>query len=413
VVLERRCALHHADATSPGVTIRPAPHLHTRSLFPPAPFAAGYAPPARMDAAHVFADGTGMDHGVSVAATRRATWRLSLLALLLSGAAFACALSDALSGPATPTITLRYSGDSSVVVGDTVAFAVTAEIDGTNLSAPSLRYAIEDTAVVSLTPAGHALVGRRRGRTQLIASLVSPLVAKPPTLSVTLDVVVGAVTIVPASDTLTSIDDTLSLVAPVFDAHGAPLDGVAPVWTSSDTTIATFVAPGRLVARRNGQVMVRALVDRDTGVGSVMITQRLARPGPGELDERGADDCDRDVGRSRPCRRQRRDTHSGTERGRAGYRDRHGGAASPARRDSTQSGTCDRFARRPSIAGRERDRQPRLSRGCPEQEPGLGLARSHHRDRGPQRPGDRSRGGERPRRGGDRRRARYRDGPRR
>src|SRR6266568_3537296 len=241
------------------------------------PRSAGYAPPARMDAAHVFADGTGMDHGVSVAATRRATWRLSLLALLLSGAAFACALSDALSGPATPTITLRYSGDSSVVVGDTVAFAVTAEIDGTNLSAPSLRYAIEDTAVVSLTPAGHALVGRRRGRTQLIASLVSPLVAKPPTLSVTLDVVVGAVTIVPASDTLTSIDDTLSLVAPVFDAHGAPLDGVAPVWTSSDTTIATFVAPGRLVARRNGQVMVRALVDRDTGVGSVMITQRLAR----------------------------------------------------------------------------------------------------------------------------------------
>src|SRR6266516_575009 len=277
MVLERRCALHHADATSSGVTIRPVSHLHTRSLFPPAPFAAGYAPPARMDAAHVFADGTGMDHGVSVAATRRATWRLSLLALLLSGAAFACALSDALSGPATPTITLRYSGDSSVVVGDTVAFAVTAEIDGTNLSAPSLRYAIEDTAVVSLTPAGHALVGRRRGRTQLIASLVSPLVAKPPMLSVTLDVVVGAVTIVPASDTLTSIDDTLSLVAPVFDAHGAPLDGVAPVWTSSDTTIATFVAPGRLVARRNGQVMVRALVDRDTGVGSVMITQRLAR----------------------------------------------------------------------------------------------------------------------------------------
>ncbi len=218
-----------------------------------------------------------MDYGVSVAATRRATWRLALLALLLSGAAFACALSDALSGPETPTITLRYSGDSSVVVGDTVAFTVTAEIDGTNLSAPSLRYAVADTAVVSLTPAGHALIGRRRGRTQLTVSLVSPLVARPPTLSVTLDVVVGAVTIVPASDTLTSIDDTLPLVAPVFDAHGAPLDGVAPVWTSSDTTIATFVAPGRLVARRNGQVMVRALVDHDTGVGSVVIAQRLAR----------------------------------------------------------------------------------------------------------------------------------------
>lgn len=230
-----------------------------------------------MDAAHVFARGAGMSHGGSVAATRRATWQLAFLALLLSGAAFACALSDALSGPDTPVITLRYSGDSTVVIGDTVGFAVTAEIDGTNLTAPNLRYAIADTAIVSLTPAGNAIVGRRRGRTQLIASLVSPMVAKPPTLSVTVDVVVGTVTVMPASDTLTSIDDTLLLVAPVFDAHDAPLDGVAAAWTSSDTTVATFVAPGRLVARRNGQVVVRALVDNDTGVGSVVIAQRLAR----------------------------------------------------------------------------------------------------------------------------------------
>ncbi len=213
----------------------------------------------------------------SVAATRRATWRLAVSALVLSSAAFACALSDALSGPKTSDIQLRYSGDSVVVVGDTLTFALTAEIDGAELPAPHFRYTIADTAVVAPIAAGNALVGRRRGHTQVIVSLISPMVATPPTLSVPLDVVVGAVTVVPSSDTLSSIDDTLQLIAPVFDAHNAPIAGVTPVWTSSDTTVAAFVAPGRLVARRNGQVIVRAFVDNDTGLGSVVVTQRLAR----------------------------------------------------------------------------------------------------------------------------------------
>lgn len=213
----------------------------------------------------------------SVAATRRATWRLAVSALLLSGAAFACALSDAFSGPKTSDIQLRYSGDSVVVVGDTLTFALTAAIDGAELPAPHFRTTIADTAVIAPTAAGNALVGRRRGHTQVIVSLTSPMVASPPTLSIPLDVVVGAVTVVPASDTLSSIDDTLQLVAPVFDAHNAPIAGVTPVWISSDTSVAAFVAPGRLVARRNGQVVVRALVDNDTGLGSVVVTQRLAR----------------------------------------------------------------------------------------------------------------------------------------
>jgi uncharacterized protein YjdB len=195
----------------------------------------------------------------------------------MSSAAFACALTDALSGPQTPAIQLRFDGDSVVVVGDTLIFALSAEIDGAELAAPRFRYSVADTTLVAPTAAGNALVGRRRGHTEFVASLISPMVANAPTLSVPLDVVVGAVTVVPASDTLSSIDDTLQLIAPVFDAHNAPIGGVTPVWTSSDTTVAIFVAPGRLVARRNGQVLVRALVDHDTGVGSVVVTQRLAR----------------------------------------------------------------------------------------------------------------------------------------
>jgi len=213
----------------------------------------------------------------TVAPTRPNTWRLAVIALLLCGAAFACALSDALTGPRTAAVALRFTGDSVLVVGDTVAFGVSAAIDGTPLAGPRFRYIIEDTLVAARTSAGDSLVARRRGRTHLIVSLTSPLLPQPPTLTVALHVVVGAVTVVPANDTLTSIEDTLVLAAPAFDAHGLPIGGVAPAWVSSDTSIAAFVAPGRLVARRNGQVMVRALVDNDTGTGSVMIAQRLAR----------------------------------------------------------------------------------------------------------------------------------------
>ncbi len=213
----------------------------------------------------------------TVAPRRPATWRRAVIALLLCGAAFACALSDALTGPKTAAVVLGFTGDSVLVVSDTVAFGVTAEIDGAPLAAPRFRFTIEDTLVASRTAFGDSLVARRRGRTHLIAALTSPLLPQPPTLTVALDVVVGAVTVVPANDTLTSIDDTLVLAAPAFDAHNVPIGGIAPAWVSSDTTVAAFVAPGRLVARRNGQVVVRALVDNDTGIGSVVIAQRLTR----------------------------------------------------------------------------------------------------------------------------------------
>jgi hypothetical protein len=163
-----------------------------------------------------------------------------------------------------------------LVVGDTIGFAFTAEIEGVPLETPRFRYTIEDTTIVSRA-AGDSLIGRRRGRTRLIASLTSAVLPDAPTHVVTLDVVVGAVTVTPATDTLRSLLDTLVLSAAALDAHGNPIAGVSPTWTSSDTTIAAFVAPGRLVARGNGQATVRALVDGDTGAASVVVAQRMAR----------------------------------------------------------------------------------------------------------------------------------------
>jgi Right handed beta helix region len=218
-----------------------------------------------------------MHHRCGVAFARRATWKFLLGGLLLLGAAVACAVSDALTGPHTAAIRLQYNGATAIVVGARVPFTVTADIDGTTIEASRFRYTIEDSSIISRTAVGDTLVARLRGRTRLAVSLESPLLPDPPSLSVTLDAVVAAVQVSPPIDTLTSLEDTLILDAPAFDINGAPIAGVSPLWTSSDTAIASFVAAGRLVGHGNGQVLVRALVDNDTGMASVVVAQRLAR----------------------------------------------------------------------------------------------------------------------------------------
>jgi len=189
----------------------------------------------------------------------------------------ACVVSDALTGPNVAPVVLRYSGDTVLVVGDTSTFTLTAQVGDALVDHPRFRYTIDDSTIVGRTAGGDSLVARRRGRTRLTASLVSPLMPDPaPSVSETLDVVVGSVTVVPLADTLTSLQDTLALSAVARDAYGNPIPGVSPTWSSSDTTVAALVAPGRLVARGNGQAVLRAVVDNDTGTASVLVAQRLA-----------------------------------------------------------------------------------------------------------------------------------------
>src|SRR5919108_2969703 len=163
--------------------------------------------------------GAGM-HESRTVATQRTLWRLGLSALLLSGAAFACVVSDALTGPEVASVVLRYTGDSVLVQGDSIPFALSAEFDGAPVTGARFGFTIEDSSIVSPTPRGDFLVGRRRGATRLSAALASPLLTNPPSLTVTLNVVVGSVSVIPSLDTLRSLDDTLLLSAPAFDARG-------------------------------------------------------------------------------------------------------------------------------------------------------------------------------------------------
>lgn len=222
--------------------------------------------------------GAGMHPGQTVDATRRATsWRLVVVALLLSGAAYACVVSDAFTGPEAGRVELRFTGDTVLIVGDTAAFTFTVEIGGSSVANPRLSYTIDDSTVVSWTAARDSLIARRRGRTNLTAVFSNSLLPAPPSLTIPLDVVVASVAVTPSIDTLTSLDDTLILAAPAYDLHGGVVPGAIALWTSSDTGVAAFVAPGRLVARANGQVAVQAVVDNETATASIVVAQRLDR----------------------------------------------------------------------------------------------------------------------------------------
>src|SRR5207244_1676871 len=287
---------------------------------------------------------------------------------------------------------------------------------------PRFRSPSADSTITGQAAGGDSLVARRRGRTRLTSALVCPLRPAPPSLSETLDVVVGSVIVVPLADTLTSLQDTLAPSAVARDAHGNPIPGVSPTWISSDTTIVALVAPGRLVARRNGQAVIRAVVDNDTGTASVLVAQRLARlrlsPSALQLsaltaestivatglDARVAHRHDR---RSRARRRQRDGADPRPERRGPGQPDRDRRATGQAGRDRARPGSAHHRAGRPAVPHGERVRQPRLPGRGSEQDSRLGDPRSDRRNGGPDGPGH-GRGRWRwARRGGGRRRARY------
>lgn len=201
-------------------------------------------------------------------------------------------LSDALTGPESARVVLRYTGDSILLVGESTPFGFTVDLDGAPVANPRLHYVIADSSIVSWTATGDSLIGHRRGHTQLTAIFSSPLLPKPPSLTIPLDVVVAGVIVSPASDTLRSLDDTLILAAPAYDIRGGVVPAAA-TWTSSDTAVAAFVAPGRLVARANGEVSVHASVDQETGTATIVVAQRLDRlrltPAPLQLSALSAE----------------------------------------------------------------------------------------------------------------------------
>src|SRR5258705_10097375 len=81
----------------------------------------------------------------------------------------------------------------------------------------------------------------------------------------------------PAIDTASSIGDTVHYAATVTDKSGSILVGARPVWTTGDSSIATVLQDGSVVAHGPGRTMVNIVVGRLVAHSTIVVSQRVAR----------------------------------------------------------------------------------------------------------------------------------------
>src|SRR5918912_350808 len=80
----------------------------------------------------------------------------------------------------------------------------------------------------------------------------------------------------PASDTLTSVGDTLHLAATVTDQNGSVLVGASIVWSSVNPKVATVDADGTVISRGAGTTAIVASVGNLLARSQVTVLQRVA-----------------------------------------------------------------------------------------------------------------------------------------
>ena len=80
----------------------------------------------------------------------------------------------------------------------------------------------------------------------------------------------------PAIDTASAIGDTVHYAATVTDKNGSILVGARPVWTTGDSSIATVLPDGSVIARGPGKTMVSVVVGRLVTHSSIVVRQKVA-----------------------------------------------------------------------------------------------------------------------------------------
>ena len=80
----------------------------------------------------------------------------------------------------------------------------------------------------------------------------------------------------PAIDTASAIGDTVHYAATVTDKNGSILVGARPVWTTGDSSIATVLSDGSVVAHGPGRTMVSVVVGKLVTHSTIVVRQRVA-----------------------------------------------------------------------------------------------------------------------------------------
>jgi len=185
------------------------------------------------------------------------------------------AMISGVSGTAALTVeqqvaAVTVSPDSSVlVVGENVPLeAAIVDANGHAIQGAQVAWASSDTTVVTVDESGR-VTAAGVGRTTITA--VSDGVAAEVPVAVLPTPV--SMAIAPQAIEFASLGDTIALAATAFDAEGNEIEGLAFVWSSTDTTVASVDALGRVVSVDNGTVDVSAA----RAAASAVVTARVAQ----------------------------------------------------------------------------------------------------------------------------------------
>jgi hypothetical protein len=80
----------------------------------------------------------------------------------------------------------------------------------------------------------------------------------------------------PAIDTAYAIDDTVHYAATVTDKNGSILVGARPTWTTGDSSIATVLTDGSVIAHGPGRTMVSVVVGKLVTHSTIVVKQKVA-----------------------------------------------------------------------------------------------------------------------------------------
>jgi hypothetical protein len=193
------------------------------------------------------------------------------LALLVPLALATC---DGLT-PESSVVTIEFSGDSVLVVGATGQVAYTVAADGQELTDPPVAITIADTSIVAID--GTTLRAKARGSTELTVQLLGSVLPDGlPERTVSMQVVLGDVTLTPGAHTMVSLGETVQLTARATDANDATVSGVTFAWGTSNGAVATVDGDGLVTAVQNGTATVWTVADQDTAQATIIVAQALA-----------------------------------------------------------------------------------------------------------------------------------------
>jgi Bacterial surface proteins containing Ig-like domains len=226
------------------------------------------------------------DANGAVVTDRAVTWSSSntnvatvsasgLVRALVTGTATITATSEGQQGSTALTVTPAPVGSVTVAPftlnlasGSTVTLAATVkDVNGTTVTDRTITWKSSDTDVATVSADG-VLTGLVAGT----ATITATSEGRSGTATVT--VVPGPAATVTVTPSTTSVKDgaNVQLSASAVDAHGNAVTGRGFAWASSNTSIATVSAGGRVTGRKTGVVTITAVLDGAKDSSQVTVT---------------------------------------------------------------------------------------------------------------------------------------------